>query len=206
MIEQLTELAPYLSHYPSALVEAGHFYANEELTSEHYMSMRIGLRVVDGLKQIGLPSTLCLLIDDYNAPDVHSETNLAIAKAHGFNPVITFREKDQFLGTLDIFNSLKIRGKAKIRKKTGDWHLKDDGFAKIMNADGKPTCSLLDAALYCHQYTIGGGICVTVLPDTKVYRLEQLHTKSVLKAAGQKIPILNVYFGTKEEIFLDFDY
>ncbi len=197
---------PYLTQHASALIEGGHLYANEELTDIHYTSTQIALKVSASLREMGLATTLCAFIDDYNAPDTSATVNLARLEAQGFSPDVVFREKDYQDSAHAILATLVGCNRAKARSSTGDWHLKDDSFAKLMTSHGRPTCALLDAALYCHKQATYGGVCVTVLPDTHAYRTQQNNTKTILRAAGKSIPLLNIYFMSQDLLSLDFDY
>lgn len=188
--------------YKSALVEAGHFYGNKPLDAEQQLGIQVGRTVTSALLETGLHVTPCLLIDDYNAPDIYSETNLAALKKQGFVPAVIYKERDMISGAKNILNLLDFANKTKV--KHGVKYFKD-GFKILVSEQGKYSCALLDAALYVEKHQKYGGVSVTVLPETYAYRVQQQATKSILRACDIAIPILNVYFNQEALVSFDFN-
>lgn len=204
-MKELINTISGISTFSCALVEAGHFYADKPLASEQQVGVCVGMATIDSLQEMGLIATPCILIDDYNAEDKTSESNVTQIRQLGFSPEVIYREKSSQAKAIEILEQLKTSNKTKYRKNTGETYLKE-GFIKLVKNDGKLTCALLDAALYVQKHQEYAGICVTVLADTPEYRTQQSYTKSILKAAAYSIPILNVYFSEEGSISVDFDY
>lgn len=202
MKEQLSQVINPNS-YKYALVEAGHFYGDKPLNSEQQLGVMVGQTVINALTDMGLQVTPCLLIDDYNAPDIYGVENLEALKEKGFVPSVIYRERSMIPRANSILSQLEIANKTKIRR--GAKYFKD-GFKILVSEQGKYSCALLDAALYAEKYQDFGGVCVTILPDTYTYRIQQQTTKSILKGCDVVVPILNVYFKQDGLVSLDFDY
>lgn len=202
MKEQL-ELIPALVTYGQALVEAGHFYADREVGVEQKIGIEVGMAAISALEEMGLEVAPCILVDDYNASDLKTESNLLAIQEMGFIPEVTYREKDSLAKALAIIETLESEGKVKTKKSDGSKNLKNP-WLRLVEGNGKLSCAILDAALYVQKHEEHGGICVTVLPES--YKKQQEATRAILATAGYQMPILNVYFNMEGEISVNFDF
>ncbi len=193
--------------YTTAVIEAGHFYANQSLTQEQLSGIDVGKTMIKKLNELGFQTIPCILIDNYNAVDTKSESNLVEIQGYDYNPKLVLWEKDAVPYSISLLESLKQNDKTKEKK--GNMYLKE-GFSILQNKDGKYSCALLDAGLYVMKFDLYSGICVTVLPES--YKSQQETTKRILKGTGQEIPIINIYYKedgenqTDQQFFADFAY
>lgn len=201
MKEQLSRIID-LGSYEHALVEAGYFYGNRPLSEEQQRGVTVGQNVTGALTEMGLHVTTCLLIDDYNVPNIYEVQNLEVLKEWGFKPSVIYRETLMIPGAESILIQLEANNKTKLRN--GSKYLKD-GFKRLVSNKGKYGCALLDAALYAEKYRVFSGVCVTVLPDTYGYRIQQQTARSILKGCGLSVPVLNVYFQQDSSASLGFN-
>lgn len=193
---------PGISGHKTASVEAGHFYANETIGHEQEIGVEVGKAVLEVLSEIGIKATTCLLIDDYHAHDTGGiiEGNVKQLGKLGFVPEMVFSEKRMISEAWGILGDLTKLGKVK-DKRDGRRFLKD-GWIHLADTI-YPTCSLMDAALYKTKHGMFSGVCVTVLPGSYIDQQEK--TKQILKSAGLKIPILNVFFNSEGKVSLEFE-
>lgn len=199
ILSQITNITTF----KRALVEAGHFYANQSLSGEHKLGIKIGQIAVNTLAEMGLQVTPCILIDDYNSPDLYSQENLAVLEQEGFVPQVIYKEKDLIPKAQGVLRLLEAANK--VKPKHGAKYFKE-GFKILVSDQGQYSCALLDAALYADKYQTFDGVCVTVLPENWINQTQQQTTKAILKGAGIVIPILNVYFNGVGSISLDFNF
>jgi hypothetical protein len=188
--------------HKAAVVEAGHFYANNPITTEELQGLTIGIQATQKLKDMGLVVIPCTLVDNYNAPDIYSQQNLSQLKNDGYSTDWVFWEKEVVADAEELLG--KLSDGNKIKQKKGKTYLKE-GFSLLVDDTGKYSCSLLDAGLYVNKFFLSGGICVTVLPET--FKPQQETTKKILKAAAYNIPIMNIYYAQdSKKVSLDFSY
>lgn len=186
----------------AAVVEAGHFYANDQITEEELHGLNIGTEVSKKLQDMGLVVIPCLLVDNYNAPDIYSDKNLSQLKQEGYPTDWVFWEREVTPDAKELL--VKLSETNKIKSKRGNTYLKE-GFSLLVDDKGKYSCTILDAGLYINKFYLSNGICVTVLPEK--FKPQQETTKRILKAAGYTIPILNIYYGNdSEKVSFDFSY
>lgn len=220
----------------NALVEAGHIYAGEGVTPEAKLGMSVGKHVAMVLGDFGFSVQKMLFVDDYNNlpqhPDIATPVRMGVQACSqaGFSiDHVAFESElipqaDKLIGKIaekDGGIHLAV-GKARIklladRQPDGTYSRSVDlGVFRDKNGE-KPeptyTCAALDAACYVEKSGLvgNGGLLVTVLP--KSYITQQSETKAVLKAAGIKLPILEIYYGGSGEeieglgrLSIDFDY
>jgi hypothetical protein len=188
--------------YKSAIVEAGHFYANNPITTEELYGLDIGGQVTQKLQDIGLIIIPCILVDNYNAPDIYSQQNLSQLAESGYNTDWVFWEREVVPDAEELLEKLASGNKTKSKK--GKTYLKE-GFSLLVDDKGTYSCSLLDAGLYVNKYYLSGGMCLTILPET--FKPQQETTKRILKAAEYNIPIMNIYYGKDpEKVTVDFSF
>lgn len=197
------------SGFSTAIVEAGQFYADTPFSRQDALGLEIGKQATGLLVEMGINVTRCVLVDDYNAEDIHSEENLMRIREVGFEPSIVYRERACTPGATQIFDQLRDSNQAKLKKKTASWHLKHSSFAKLKDNEGKFSCALLDAALYRQKQNDFGGACVTILPlvdGVRDYTKQQEYTRAILKSANISVPVLNIFYDTSGNVSVDFDF
>lgn len=180
--------------YGKALVEAGHFYADNPVGQEHQLGIRVGQAVTSALSELGLEVATCLLVDDYNVPDLYSSANVSRYTEWGYVPDHVYRERDLAPEANIILQMLTDRGKVK-KQKNGRVHLTVEGYPLLVDANRSMnplSCALLDSVLYAKKLKEHGGLCVTVIPQQ--FAVQQVVTRKILSAAGFNVPILNVYY------------
>ena len=181
----------------NALIEAGHFYVQDDITDQHLTGALLGKQIADEIRAVGVNAITSIFVDDYSngclpLSDQDTEVKLQQYDQRGFTPDIVYYEKDMVGQARALSWEMKQDGKVVVFK-NGKHFLKEDG---TFLSDGVwPGCSLLDAALFCKKHESmpeEGGVCITVLPDT--YKTQQQSVKKILNAAGKQIPIINIYY------------
>lgn len=189
-----------------ALVEAGHFYANEAFGPEHKASIALGLHVLKQLDSLGITGIPCLFIDNYNAKGSLEleEANIAIIKDQGFVPHEIFHEADMEEKAENLLSQLEQKGKVSYQQSRDIKRLKANP-PQVLKEENKLNCALLDSAFYIEKFNKYKSLCITILPER--LKSQQHAVKAILKVLEIKIPILDVYFDKQGIISsVDFEY
>ena len=208
--------------FSTAMVEAGHFYVRDGLSSEQLQGIAVGRQVIAALQDMGMQVSSCMFVDDFhlNGKDPHGtgafkSENLSDPKVRdaiisasieslqdtGFAPEKVYLENDFAAPAQALYHQLEQAGVLKHKK---DGTVRLNGIV-VLTSDGTPSCSLLDAATYLGKaQDLDGGLLVTVLPEK--WERQQETTRAILAALNQKPPILNVYFSEGGELKVTFDF
>lgn len=179
----------------SVCVEAGHVYMNEKPNETHSRLASIGAEISKQINQKGCNVSKILFVDNYNPSPNDFCLDLPEYIRHlsdcDFAPDIITFEADLVIPSQNIIQALG----SKIR------HSADDGNT-YLNKDrilcrGKPTCNLLDTALYVAKLSIFE-LAITVLPkyinNKDTYIKQQEKVRRILEAIGYSRPsIINVF-------------
>lgn len=175
----------------SICVEAAHIYMDEKPNKSHRISAQIGADIANQLKKDGHIVIKQLFIDDYN-PDVKNfildvGSYLELIGSCGFSPDILTLESslempaNNLLAKIITQNNL-VRHEQKV-------YLEKKKACLVNN--NRPTCNLLDAALYIAKLSMFE-MAITVLP--KSLKGQQKKVRKILKILGySNIPIFNIY-------------
>lgn len=175
----------------SICVEAAHIYMDEKPDESHKISAQIGAELMARLKEDGHMVTKQLFIDDYNPNPANFvldvDSYLELIGSYGFSPdILTFESSlempaNNLLAKIITQNNL-VRHQQKV-------YLEKKKACLVNN--NRPTCNLLDAALYIAKLSMFE-MAITVLP--KSLKGQQKKVQKILKILGYyKIPIFNIY-------------
>ncbi len=220
LIETLSDLP-----FQSAIIEAGHFYADKGMSPMGDSDVRHAMMGIDLVSEVlrnigGKQARLWWFIDE-----MHQNDHFDRMTQDGlFSSPLYEEMKRRWTLPPDniVFESepeLQQEALNLVDKIPGEWlinmrkgiSLVREGMPNyiLCKKDSRkkfcdPSCSLLDAALYVRksEFTEENGVCITILPEE--YRSQQDTTKLILKRTGYNIPILNVYFNKTREVSLDF--
>lgn len=185
----------------SVCVEAGHVYMNEYPSEMHRKLASVGADISIQISQSGCNVSKVLFVDDYNPS--HSDFCLDLPKyikvlsEEGFAPDIVTFEANLVAPAKNIIRELNGRV---VHNADGNSYLNSD---RIL-CGGRPTCNLLDAALYVAKLSIFE-LAITVLPkyikDNNTYIHQQKKVKRILKEIGYKDPsIINVFLSNDGDL------
>lgn len=192
VIREITE-----EHKPRiVIVEAGHIYMDKEPDKEHEVAAEIAARISASLAKHGHVVIKQLFVDNYNpnpenfSLDVKSYVDFLESK--GFKPDIVTYESWLETPAKNLLAALKTHHD----KEGGNIFLADDSGIKLQVED-RPTCSLLDSALYIAKLSMCE-MTITVLP--RKYKAQQKSVFSILSRLGYARPlIINALFDVKEK-------
>jgi len=217
MIEQLG-IQPWLIDTVSvakqksvACVEAGHIYTDEMPSLSHEIGAIVGANVCTELEKMGIGVQRMLFVDDYNVAsnDLNLTDYSNLLSQHGFTVDRTVMESTLIKDAKEVIVRLQMssmtelsRNGAVVLKKN---HKKEKEIVlkKSPGMGSVPACAALDAALYLIKAK-EAGICVTVLH--KEWKDQQEGVRRVLKALGENVSILEVYYSDDGEVEVVFDY
>lgn len=176
-------------------VEAGHIYIDEEPGDEHIQSLALAAELSGRLIKAGIRPIPIMLIDDYNPAETKLCRKQYLAHARGldFDPVEVIMESDLIEGAKQVIAKL---AKAQLIKHDNGVVTTTSPKILLKKTDGKLSCSVLDAALYCHRFQ-KWPFSITILPGDSPRRCQnqQRHTRKLLRLLGyKKLPLANIYF------------
>ncbi len=184
-------------HQPrSVCVEVAHIYMNETPGEEHDFSAQIGASLTEQLEEKDCLVSKMLFIDNYNpGPDefrLDVDGFIVRLDQRGFEPDIVTFETALELPARNLLLSLNDN----MRKHEGRVFLNQRSILLIDHE--RPTCNLLDAALYVAKLSMFE-LAITVLPSS--YKSQQASVRRVLRALGYShLPIINIYFDESRQI------
>jgi hypothetical protein len=213
----MSELQTYFQQtgYKTALVEAGHFYANKEVGDEQEVGVQVGQELIGRLSSLGVRAVPALFIDNYNASDPGDmvKRNRAVLEGWGWTPGNVLWERQAVGTAMGLIEKLNATENPVTHKplanqwRNGSCHLEwhtprttqhgliyDHDDIQLMNREGHLSCPVLDAASHVQRWQTMGqeGVCVTVLPDT--YQQQQWEMQQVLRLSGLQVPIINAFY------------
>lgn len=180
----------------SVCIESAHIYMNEYPSDQHKLSAKIGSRLTDEIEKENCLVSKHLFIDNYN-PDpsdfkLDVDAFMDILKDCGFKPdIVTFE------------TSLEIPAKNLLSELEEDithhehYICLNQKQIRLMS-HGRPTCNLLDTALYVAKLSMFG-LSITILPNS--FKEQQKKVRMVLRSLGYThLPIINIYHDNKGKI------
>lgn len=196
---------------PVACVEAGHIYTDETPSLSHEIGAMVGANFCTELERMGIVVQRMLFVDDYNATS--NDLNLAdyssLLSKHGFAVDRTVMEStlredaEKVIARLQASSMAELNRNGAVILKKNQKREKTIVLQKSSSTGGGPACAALDAALYLLKAR-EAGLCVTVLHQQ--WKDQQEGVKKVLKALGENVPILEVYYSDDGDIEVEFDY
>lgn len=201
------------------IVEMGHIYLSpayldrdEVITDEEVQSIDIGLQVMSSLAELGIPLQSMLFVDDLHGfedargfdlnPELQENLQLVVStfEEMGFTPDKVVSEAEMTSTAWYLYGLLKKKGVVN----NGGRRLSENYFnAPLKNGskdDERPSCSLIDAALYLTKLgPQNEGMAVTILHEK--YKPQQLEVKGILSAYGLRSPnVTVVYYNDAGEV------
>lgn len=195
---------------PSIAVEAGHFYANQELDAKVEAGALLGVSILGFLEEFGVETSAMIFIDDLvNKPEessgppnqIYIQAGLDKITNSGFKPESIIYESQLIPRGAEIISQLEQAGKTKAHS---DRVMLKKGWVPLTGKNGDstvPSCQALDAALY-EQKLLNHGGAVTVLEKT--YAGQQLQTRLVLESIGIVHPNVLVLLFAGENVEVEY--
>lgn len=198
----------------NVLLEMGHVYLSPDylgrdestfVTDEEMQGVQIGLALMDELCREGFPVQSILFVDDFHGfvdaegfddnPDLENKLRdiLDVFAEMGFQPDKVISEAGMTTSAWYLYSLLKQNGSVNGgAKQLSEMY----GKASLKNGtkdEERPSCSLIDAALYLTKVgPTNGNHAITVIHQK--YKPQQLEVKQILLAYGMVHPNVSVVY------------
>jgi hypothetical protein len=204
MKELMQSIQTYMGTSNSVVLEAAHIYADKQPNCEQQKGAVLAAAVYSG---VGIPAIRTLLIDDYNVSEKTLDINayLVWLTDHGYAPDEVIMETDLVPAAHELLEEIRdtVPAKKLSTPKYDPWQKNGAlglwtsvGKVSLLTTGGRPSCALLDAALYLRKSQLAP-ICLTVLPQE--YSTQQVATHAILKRISKSVPVVNLYFNPAGE-------
>lgn len=181
------------------VVEAAHIYADQQPCAEQAVSASIAAEIGFNL---GKPMHRMLLVDDYHpmAKTLELDSYIDWLSGQGYSTDEVIMESSLVQDAQELLEQIKQSvPKKKIALSKGDGWKPSLGLGlwtrmgkiPLLTSYGRPSCELLDAALYLKKSQLSE-TCLTILPNH--YISEQSRTQAILGSIGHRISLVNIYF------------
>lgn len=198
MKEIYKDIDKYIKPEDKVALEAAHIYMDQKPTEEQKNGASIGYE----LAQCFPRSRKLLMIDDLNVTSQSLDTAqyLEWLKGFGFSPDEVFMESNLVDSGISLLQRIKETVKKKklaIKTPLAGSEAQPIGLrtalgrVPLITEKGRLSCALLDAAFYLRKAQTTY-VSLTILPES--YAPQQQATFEVLKAAGEHLRIVNVFF------------
>lgn len=194
--ELLEKISEYTKSAGNVVVEAAHIYADQEPNGEHSAGAIVASKV---LQRVYSSTQRLLFIDDFHPQQflLNVDSYHAWLASYGFVVDQTVFESELVPEAHLLLAKIKdvVVSKKKLSyskdnsSSVGLWTPR--GKVPLITQGGKPSCYLLDAALYTKKAGIGD-LALTILPES--YLDQQLKTLAVLRRVGHTSLIINMFF------------
>lgn len=198
--ELLEKMLKYTKSAENVVVEASHIYADQEPNGEHSAGAIVASKV---LQRVYSSAQRLLFIDDFHPQRflLNVDSYHAWLASYGFVVDQTVFESELvpearlLRAIIEEAVPKKVSYSKDNSSSVGLWTPR--GKVPLITQDGKPSCYLLDAALYIKKAGIGD-LAITILPES--YLDQQLKTLAVLRRVGHSSQIINMFFDPRNPL------